>query len=325
MKRGKLPLAYAGVVATMSPAALRLAFLRRSPRATVAVWLTAAVFTVLAVVLAGLALVVPRLQVSHRLSDRVGACIVELRASYGEYGAWAAICALLLITIVVGRIIGCGAALAVASHRMCQGQRRHIRLLSVAHERHPDVVVVEHDAVVAYCVPGRQPQVVVTTGALSVLGEEQLDAVVAHERAHLAGRHHLLRMMIVTLDRSMPGVPLFRHGRRHVQRLLEVIADDVALRQCRRTVLLDALLLLAEQGPGVAMPGEPDCAGVARAQRLLRHEPVACRWVRTAAWCATAALALLPPLVAAGPAMAAVDTDHCAVDLADPDHQHHAR
>ena len=43
-----------------------------------------------------------------------------------------------------------------------------------------------------YCVPGRPPTIVLTTGALAVLDTEQLTAVLAHERAHLAGRHHLL-------------------------------------------------------------------------------------------------------------------------------------
>jgi Zn-dependent protease with chaperone function len=46
--------------------------------------------------------------------------------------------------------------------------------------------------ILLYCVPGRLPTIVVTTGALAVLEPEQLAAVLAHERAHLAGRHHLL-------------------------------------------------------------------------------------------------------------------------------------
>ena len=41
----------------------------------------------------------------------------------------------------------------------------------------------------AYCVSGRPPAIVVTTAALGALDDRQLDAVVAHERAHLAGHH----------------------------------------------------------------------------------------------------------------------------------------
>jgi hypothetical protein len=42
------------------------------------------------------------------------------------------------------------------------------------------------------CVSGRHPMVIVTTGALRALDAGQLDAVLAHARAHLAGLHHRL-------------------------------------------------------------------------------------------------------------------------------------
>lgn len=62
----------------------------------------------------------------------------------------------------------------------------------------------------AYCLPGRPPTIVLTTGALAVLDPEQLTAVLAHERAHLAGRHHLL----LAVTRSLAAVaPPFRSSR----------------------------------------------------------------------------------------------------------------
>lgn len=53
-------------------------------------------------------------------------------------------------------------------------------------------VVLDSAQPAVYCVPGRPATIVLTTGALAVLDEPQLLAVLAHERAHLAGRHHLL-------------------------------------------------------------------------------------------------------------------------------------
>ncbi|MFC5183370.1 M56 family metallopeptidase [Actinomadura harenae] len=47
----------------------------------------------------------------------------------------------------------------------------------------------------AYALPGRPGRVVVTTGMLDVLTPAQRDALIAHERAHLAGRHHLFRAL----------------------------------------------------------------------------------------------------------------------------------
>lgn len=102
-----------------------------------------------------------------------------------------------------------------------------------------------------YCVPGRPPTIVVTTGALAVLEPGQLAAVLAHERAHLAGRHHLLLAVTRSLAAVAPFVPLFARGAGEVARLAEMRADDAAARrggaQGRRT-LLAALLAM---GAGV--------------------------------------------------------------------------
>jgi len=102
-----------------------------------------------------------------------------------------------------------------------------------------------------YCVPGRPPTIVVTTGALAVLEPGQLTAVLAHERAHLAGRHHLLLAVTRSLAAVAPFVPLFARGAGEVARLAEMRADDAAARrggaQGRRT-LLTALLAM---GAGV--------------------------------------------------------------------------
>ena len=152
-----------------------------------------------------------------------------------------------------------------------------------------------------YCVPGRPPTIVITTGALAVLGPEQLTAVLAHERAHLAGRHHLLLAVTRSLAAIAPIVPLFARGTGEVARLAEMRADDVAARhaggeQGRRT-LLTALLAM---GAGVAAGPAPATwlpatGGVVAARvRRLAEPPPAARWV-----CHGLALAALTLAIAA--------------------------
>jgi Zn-dependent protease with chaperone function len=51
-----------------------------------------------------------------------------------------------------------------------------------------------------------------TSGALAVLDSGQLTAVLRHERAHLAGRHHLLLAITRSLAAIVPGVPLFERA-----------------------------------------------------------------------------------------------------------------
>jgi Zn-dependent protease with chaperone function len=150
-----------------------------------------------------------------------------------------------------------------------------------------------------YCVPGRPPIIVLTTGALAVLDPEQLTAVLAHERAHLAGRHHLLLAVTRSLAAVAPAVPLFARGTGAVARLAEMRADDVAARRVggepgdehgvqlawasgrgRRT-LLGALLAMsagavAAQAPA-AWLGATGGVVAARVRRLAEPAPPA-RW-----------------------------------------------
>jgi hypothetical protein len=96
-----------------------------------------------------------------------------------------------------------------------------------------DATVVEHDTPAVYCLPAprRQRQIVVTTGALHLLGAHELNAVLAHERAHLRGRDHLIASVAASLSLAFPRVPLFRHARNEIAILTEMDADDAASAQ----------------------------------------------------------------------------------------------
>jgi len=165
-----------------------------------------------------------------------------------------------------------------------------------------------------YCVPGRPPTIVVTTGALAVLEPGQLTAVLAHERAHLAGRHHLLLAVTRSLAAETPFVPLFARGAGQVARLAEMRADDAAARrgggQGRRT-LLTALLAMGAgvtAAPALASPVPaswlPATGGVVATRvRRLAAPPaparLACyRLTLTALTLAIGAAAVLVPVLA---------------------------
>ena len=131
-------------------------------------------------------------------------------------------------------------------------------------------VVLDAPQPAAYCVPGRPAAIVLTSGALAVLDRAQLGAVLAHERAHLAGRHHLLISLSRGLAASFPGVPVFTQGPAEVARLAELCADDAASRRSGRSALVAALLAM---GTGAAVPDPAlavtSGAVTARVHRLL--------------------------------------------------------
>jgi Zn-dependent protease with chaperone function len=131
-------------------------------------------------------------------------------------------------------------------------------------------VVLDDPRPAAYCVPGRPAVIVLTSGALAVLDPAQLAAVLAHERAHLAGRHHWLVTLSKGLAVAMPAVPLFDRGPAEITRLAEMSADDAAARASGRTALVSALLAI---GAGVVVPraalGIAGYAVVPRLERML--------------------------------------------------------
>jgi Zn-dependent protease with chaperone function len=169
------------------------------------------------------------------------------------------------------RLSSCAARGWVANHKHRAALRT---LLSLVAKHDPGLCahIVEDDRPVVYCLPGRGGRIVVTSAAVQRLSPAQCAAVLAHERAHLRGRHHLLIASATLLARAFPGVALFAQCREQTTRLVEMRADDVAARGHGRRPVAEALLALT----GVMTP-EPvlAAAGVTAATRIERllHGP----------------------------------------------------
>ena len=165
---------------------------------------------------------------------------------------------------------------------------RHRRLVDLVGTRNPLLAgarVVEHDVPLAYCLPGLRPRVVLSSGVLSLLRDDEVRAVLAHEAAHVDQRHDLVVLPFVALRSTFPGVEGVRTAQREVAFLVEVLADDAATRRHAPDVLARALYKigaagvpeggLAVGGPGGAGPagGREDSSVLLRAQRLLHPQP----------------------------------------------------
>jgi len=89
---------------------------------------------------------------------------------------------------------------------------------------------------------------VISSAALEALTPDQLAAVMAHERAHLRGHHHLVLAGARSLQRAFPRVPLFAAAPTELAALVEMVADDRAGRGGLGTDVATALLALAGMG-----------------------------------------------------------------------------
>jgi Zn-dependent protease with chaperone function len=167
-------------------------------------------------------------------------------------------------------------------------------------------VLVEHDQPAAYCVAGRQPTVILTTAAVQALDPGQLDAVLAHERAHLAGRHHQLLAVARIGRQVLPFLPLMRDAEQQVTRLVELHADDTATRARDPRLLATALVLLATAGSPAPALAAGATDSVQRIHRLLGPAEPLGRARRQLLSATAAALALTPVLLALTPALVAL-------------------
>ena len=297
-------IAYGVVVAVLAPRVLvHRTQLDRVPRLGVTIWL-AAVLSVLAAWLTGVVAVAVDVALSTEVRHVVARCVASFCAAalgaHGDAGQWLAVgsAAVLLVGTVIAAL-GLSRALVrvrARTHRHAEAAR-----LLGRHDGTLGAVVLDVPERVVYAVAGRPPAVVVSRAALQSLDENELGVVLAHERAHLTGRHHLVLGLIGALHRVLPGVPLFAEGQRELARLVEMCADDVAVRDRDVRHLVSALVALSAPAhlPGAALSAATTDV-TRRAERLAsRPDQGALRRARVVLGSGSVALLAAPVLVGA--------------------------
>jgi Zn-dependent protease with chaperone function len=164
------------------------------------------------------------------------------------------------------------------------------------------VAIVDRDVPAVYCMPRGRYRIVVSSGALAALTPAQLRAVLAHERAHLRFRHHLLLSVATALSRAFPRVPLLKQAQSQLAALAEMAADDTAARGHHREDLAAALVVLGSAGARADTLAASGPQAIARLHRILgtrrpRHR--CARLAAVAGLIAAAAIAGLPLVLAA--------------------------
>ncbi|WNB84759.1 M56 family metallopeptidase [Cellulomonas sp. ATA003] len=312
-------LVLAVLVGTLAPRLLRRsAWVDRSPAMGIVLWQALSLSVVAATVLAGAALALPDVPFTANLAELISACSAALRAQYATpAGAAASTTGAVFAVGVTARVGFCLTAGLVRAHRQRAAQLQALRLVADIHHR-SGALVVEHDVAAAYCLPGRGRHIVLSTAALAQLDADELTAVLAHERAHLRHRHHLVLAASAALRSAFPRVPAFADADEELRRLVEMHADDVAARGSARLTIATALVRLAESSAPVAALGAGGDTSLARVRRLV--SPAAPLGPARALVARLGALTLVvaPMVIAAAPAVAAATADLCPLMLPGP-------
>lgn len=142
--------------------------------------------------------------------------------------------------------------LLLTYYRIERQRRRHRELLALLASPStdgPGTVVINHDSPVAYCLPGGARSVtVLSDGLMAALEPAELRAVLIHENAHLTQRHHLLLWAFAAWRQALPWLPTTRLAQESVSSLIEMLADDVALKTESKATLIKAIAIVAS-GP----------------------------------------------------------------------------
>lgn len=208
--------AYAAVFAAFGPRFIRAGAsrLRAAPRLGLVLWTALPTSWIVAVLAVGLA-ATAHLSGGLGLAGLLHACLRAVRAILTvHHPADVPAAVALLGSLALLLRLGWTTARQVHHNRGRRTKhRREVRaLMRTAQRCGQRFSIIDSATLVAYCVPGRRSEIVLTTGVLRGLPRDQICAVVAHEQAHLRGRHHLYVTWGSILATAFPFVPLLRRA-----------------------------------------------------------------------------------------------------------------
>lgn len=314
-----LLIAYALAAAGAAPLLRKGIWAERSPRVGIIVWQSLSATVIASVVLAGAMLAVPAMPFTMTLAEFLRACVTVLREQYSTPGGAAVTTAGALMAAAVSSRAAYFLVSEFASAR--KTHRRQVQSLALLGRRDPSgrFFVVDHQTAAAYCLPGRNNGIVLTSAAMTALDEGQRAAVIAHEMAHLRARHHLIVAAAKAIERAFPRIPVFTIAHDELRRLIEMDADDRAARSNARLTVAAAMVRLAEAGPAPTAAlnaGGPSV--LARVRRLAKPSaPLSALHAFVAVSAATAML-VLPLAVAVAPAASTAYAQTCPTGFPAP-------
>jgi Zn-dependent protease with chaperone function len=308
--------AYAGTIALRVPVVLgRYWPSDRAPRLTVAMLQVLSCSFLVAAATCGLALGVTLVDQLAHMSAAIDACADRLPINDDSpVGPYIGELGLAVSAGLAVRIVYCVVTTFGTARLRRRAHTQALRMLAVRDDER-DMLVLDHQDPACYCLPGRPGTVVITSGALDRLSPGQLTAVLAHERAHLSGRHHFVVAFAFAVRRSVPGIRLLKYAEAETRRLVELIADDAAARESGAPTLAAALAVIGTghvPAAALSMGGRDLPPAVARVARLVGTDRQLRGRARVLSLLAAAAV-VLAPFALAGLSLFAL-MGHCGPD-----------
>jgi Zn-dependent protease with chaperone function len=223
----------------------------RAPRAAIVLWQSIALAAVLSAFSAGIA-IASRLFVPG--PDGRPTATITSEIDVLGWPLWTAYVVVFTITLLIGaRLMLAVVQVAIATRRRRAHHRMMVDLLDMSHDSAPPPActgasglrILDVKQPLAYCLPGVRSRVVVSEGTLKTLSDNEIAAILTHERAHLRARHDLVLEMFIAVHAAFPRFVRSASALDAVRLLIEMLADDAAVRTAGPTSLARALVACA--------------------------------------------------------------------------------
>lgn len=276
----------------------------RAPRAAIVLWQSIVLAAVLSAFSAGIA-IASRLFVPGP-DGRPTATITSEIEVLG-WPLWVLYVVVFAVTLLIGaRLVLAVLQVAIATRRRRARHRMMVDLLDMPCDAVPahvcsknELRVLDVEQPLAYCLPGVRSRVVVSDGTLNALAGNEVTAILTHERAHLRARHDLVLEMFTAVHAAFPRFVRSGSALDAVRLLIELLADDAAVRTSGPTPLARALVACASgrTPSGALAAGGPTT--VLRVRRLggRPNSPL----LAAGAYLAAAAVLVVPTVAVAVP------------------------
>ncbi|MFI6365432.1 M48 family metalloprotease [Nocardia sp. NPDC050630] len=277
----------------------------RTPRAALVLWQAIALAAVLSAFGSGLAIAAQLL-----VPGSDGRPTTSPAREIDALGLplWLAYVFVFALTLLVGaRLIYAIVRVGVHTRRRRARHRMLVDLLdqSGPQRRAADIRVLASTEPIAYCLPGIRQRVVLSEGTLTSLQDAEVTAIVSHERSHLRARHDLVLEAFTAVHEAFPRVVRSKAALGSVKLLIELLADDSAVKVTGPKPLARALVACAKSTApqGALAAGGPTT--LIRIQRLGGR--IGDLRVASAAYLGSAAILVVPTMAVAVPWLVELD------------------
>ena len=237
----------------------------RAPRAAIVLWQSIAAAAVLSAFSAGLA-IASGLFARHPGGQPDWSPAAEIGAL--GWPLWLCSVMVFALTLLIGVRLVASSVIVAAETRRRRAHHRMVVDLLGDHRHGSGVRVIDVAEPMAYCLPGIRSRVVLSKGTLSALSHSEVQAILRHERAHLRARHDLVLESFIAVHTAFPRFVRSGSALRAVRLLVELLADDAAVRAVGPAPVARALVACAAARTPAGAMAAGGATTVIRVRRL---------------------------------------------------------